>query len=107
MDNPYRELFSTPGTVAFSVASLVARISLPMTGIGIITMLSQLRGMKGHTCPEIAIINIIFIETTLTFSIDFTKGNPLLIFIFFIQLFFIKFTQFFGKKHSLKDRIRF
>lgn len=44
MDNPYRELFSTPGTIAFSVASLVARISLPMTGIGIITMLSQLRG---------------------------------------------------------------
>ncbi|EHD22122.1 major facilitator superfamily MFS_1 [Brenneria sp. EniD312] len=44
MANPYRELFSTSGTIAFSVAGLIARIPLPMTGIGIITMLSQLHG---------------------------------------------------------------
>jgi len=43
MVNPYRELFAAPGTRQFAVAGLLARIALPMTGIGIITMLSQLR----------------------------------------------------------------
>lgn len=47
MFNPYRELFSAPGSKGFSLAGLVARIPLPMTGIGIITMLSQLRGSYG------------------------------------------------------------
>lgn len=47
MSNPYRELFAAPGTKGFSLAGLVARIPLPMTGIGIITMLSQLRGSYG------------------------------------------------------------
>ncbi|MFL1407378.1 MFS transporter [Marinobacter sp. M1N3S26] len=47
MPNPYRELFDAHGTKGFSVAGLVARIPLPMTGIGIITMLSQLRGSYG------------------------------------------------------------
>lgn len=44
MTNPYRELFAAPGTKGFALAGLLARIPLPMTGIGIITMLSQLRG---------------------------------------------------------------
>ncbi|KHT09616.1 MFS transporter [Pectobacterium brasiliense] len=44
MVNPYRELFAAPGTRSFALAGLLARIPLPMTGIGIITMLSQLRG---------------------------------------------------------------
>ncbi|MFK0088510.1 MFS transporter [Pseudomonas sp. NPDC090755] len=44
MANPYRELFNAPGTTGFALAGLLARIALPMTGIGIITMLSQLRG---------------------------------------------------------------
>jgi MFS family permease len=44
MANPYRELFAAPGTRGFALAGLLARIPLPMTGIGIITMLSQLRG---------------------------------------------------------------
>lgn len=44
MANPYRELFSAPGTRGFAVAGMVARTALPMTGIGIITMLAQLRG---------------------------------------------------------------
>ncbi|MBN3229086.1 MFS transporter [Pectobacterium brasiliense] len=44
MVNPYRELFAAPGTRGFALAGLLARIPLPMTGIGIITMLSQLRG---------------------------------------------------------------
>lgn len=47
MFNPYRELFTAPGSKGFSLAGLVARIPLPMTGIGIITMLSQLRGSYG------------------------------------------------------------
>ncbi|UVO06770.1 MFS transporter [Pectobacterium polonicum] len=44
MVNPYQELFSAPGTKGFALAGLLARVPLPMTGIGIITMLSQLRG---------------------------------------------------------------
>ncbi|WP_375055154.1 MFS transporter [Zobellella sp. DQSA1] len=47
MPNPYRELFEARGAKSFSLAGLVARIPLPMTGIGIITMLSQLRGSYG------------------------------------------------------------
>lgn len=44
MPNPYQELFAAPGTKGFALAGLLARIPLPMIGIGIITMLSQLRG---------------------------------------------------------------
>ncbi|WLH14718.1 MFS transporter [Pseudomonas hefeiensis] len=44
MANPYGILFQAPGTKEFSLAGLLARLPLPMTGIGIITMLSQLRG---------------------------------------------------------------
>ncbi|EKF66543.1 MFS transporter [Serratia plymuthica] len=44
MANPYLELFSVPGTKAFSLAGLIARMPLSMLGIGIITMLAQLRG---------------------------------------------------------------
>lgn len=44
MTNLYRELFAVPGTKSFALAGLLARIPLPMTGIGIITMLTQLRG---------------------------------------------------------------
>ncbi|HGF7477039.1 TPA: MFS transporter [Vibrio mimicus] len=45
--NPYSELFDAHGTIGFSLAGFIARIPLPMTGIGIITMLSQLRGSYG------------------------------------------------------------
>lgn len=44
MANPYRELFTAPGTKSLALAGLLARLPLSMTGIGIITMLSQLRG---------------------------------------------------------------
>lgn len=47
MANPYRELFTAPGTWAFALAGLVARMPISMTGIGIITMLAQLRGSYG------------------------------------------------------------
>ena len=44
MAQPYRELFAAPGAGGFALAGLLARIPLPMIGIGVITMLSQLRG---------------------------------------------------------------
>jgi MFS family permease len=47
MANPYRELFNAAGTRGFSLTGFIARLPLPMTGIGIITMLSQLRGSYG------------------------------------------------------------
>ncbi|WP_159565968.1 MFS transporter [Budvicia diplopodorum] len=47
MINPYRELFNIPGTRSFVLAGFLARLPLAMTGIGIITMLAQLRGSYG------------------------------------------------------------
>ena len=44
MANPYLSLFSHPGSLAFSAAAWVARMPISMTGIGIITMLSQTSG---------------------------------------------------------------
>lgn len=41
---PYRELFAAPGTTGFALAGLLARLPLPMTGIGLITLLAQVRG---------------------------------------------------------------
>ncbi|WP_442108308.1 MFS transporter [Pseudomonas sp. NUPR-001] len=47
MFNPYRALFQAQGAKGFALAGLLARLPLPMTGIGIITMLAQLRGSYG------------------------------------------------------------
>ena len=44
MFNSYREIFSAPGTKGFSLAGFIARMPISMMGIGIVTMLSQLRG---------------------------------------------------------------
>lgn len=44
MANAYRALFTAPGTSGFVLAGLLARLPLPMTGIGIITLLAQLHG---------------------------------------------------------------
>lgn len=44
MANPYREIFAAPGTKGFSAAGLLARLPLPMTHMGILTMLSELTG---------------------------------------------------------------
>ena len=44
MANPYRELFTAPGARAFVLAGMIARMPISMTGIGVITMLSQLKG---------------------------------------------------------------
>lgn len=42
MANPYRVLFSSSDNRKFSLAGFIARMPLPMMGIGIMTMLSQL-----------------------------------------------------------------
>lgn len=44
MGNAYREIFSAPGTKAFSSAGLLARLPLPLTHMGILTMLSETTG---------------------------------------------------------------
>lgn len=44
MPNPYRSLFEASGSIRFVLAGLIARMALPMTGIGIITLLSRLHG---------------------------------------------------------------
>lgn len=44
MPNAYREIFTAPGTKAFSSAGLLARLPLPLTHMGILTMLSETTG---------------------------------------------------------------
>ncbi|WP_339206135.1 MFS transporter [Paenibacillus sp. FSL K6-3182] len=44
MANSYREIFKAAGAKGFSAAGFVARMPISMMGIGIVTMLSQLRG---------------------------------------------------------------
>ncbi|SUC00771.1 hypothetical protein [Proteus penneri] len=44
MISTYRTLFSYKGTLSFTLAGMVARLPLPMMGIGIIMMISQLTG---------------------------------------------------------------
>lgn len=44
MKNPYGSLFEAPGSMRFSAAGFVARMPLSMNTLGIVTMLSQLRG---------------------------------------------------------------
>jgi MFS family permease len=43
----YRRIFDAPGSLAFSSAGFISRMPLSMTGIGIVTMLSTLRGDYG------------------------------------------------------------
>ncbi|MBS0924251.1 MFS transporter [Providencia sp. JGM181] len=40
----YQQLFHASGSIQFALAGLLARLALPMMGIGIITMLSMLQG---------------------------------------------------------------
>ncbi|WP_305092536.1 MFS transporter [Prescottella sp. R16] len=47
MIGTYREIFAARGSAAFSAAGFVARLPIAMVGIGIVTMLSQLRGSYG------------------------------------------------------------
>lgn len=63
MANLYRELFTAPGTKGFALAGLLARIPLPMTGIGIITMLSQLRGSIPALAAAVLVAGLFFAPT--------------------------------------------
>ncbi|WP_020674275.1 MFS transporter [Amycolatopsis nigrescens] len=47
MPNPYRALFAARGTRGFTAAGLIARLPMPMTHMGVLTMLSELRGQYG------------------------------------------------------------
>ncbi|MDH6122983.1 MFS transporter [Kitasatospora sp. GAS204B] len=47
MLSSYRQIFAAPGSLAFSATGFVSRLPISMTGIGIVTMLSQLRGSYG------------------------------------------------------------
>ncbi|MCH0542263.1 MFS transporter [Streptomyces sp. MUM 203J] len=47
MPSPYRAVFAAPGTLNFSAAGFVGRMPLAMTGIGILTMISELTGRYG------------------------------------------------------------
>jgi MFS family permease len=47
VSSPYRAIFVTPGTKAFSAAGLIGRMPLSMLGIGIVTMISQVTGKYG------------------------------------------------------------
>jgi len=44
MLSTYREIFKVPGSLCFSSAALIGRMPMSMTGIGIISMLSQMHG---------------------------------------------------------------
>jgi MFS family permease len=44
LPSPYREIFAAPGSSRFSVAGFLARLPISMTGIGVVTMVSQLTG---------------------------------------------------------------
>ncbi|WP_430108005.1 MFS transporter [Paenibacillus sp. B1-33] len=43
----YRELFTAPGSFIFSSAGFIARMPISMTGIGLVTMIAQMRGEYG------------------------------------------------------------
>ncbi|MFZ2178793.1 MAG: MFS transporter [Rhodococcus sp. (in: high G+C Gram-positive bacteria)] len=47
MLDTYRRIFAARGSAAFSLAGFVARVPVAMVGIGIVTMLSELRGDYG------------------------------------------------------------
>ncbi|GHH80715.1 MFS transporter [Kitasatospora indigofera] len=47
MLSSYRQIFAAPGSLAFSSTGFVARLPISMTGIGIVTMLAELRGSWG------------------------------------------------------------
>ncbi|MFJ8627242.1 MFS transporter [Kitasatospora sp. NPDC093550] len=47
MLSSYRQIFASPGTLAFSSSGFIARLPISMAGIGIVTMLSQLTGSYG------------------------------------------------------------
>ncbi|MEW9615255.1 MFS transporter [Shinella sp. S4-D37] len=60
MSNPYKEIFSVPGTRAFSAAGFLARLPIAMAPIGIVAMLSQTHGeywLAGAVSATFALAN--------------------------------------------------
>jgi MFS family permease len=60
MPNPYKEIFSVPGTKAFSAAGFLARLPIAMAPIGIVAMLSQTHGeywLAGAVSATFALTN--------------------------------------------------
>ncbi|MFF8811151.1 MFS transporter [Streptomyces pactum] len=47
MPSPYRKIFAAPGARNFSAAGFLGRMTLSMTGIGVVTMISQITGRYG------------------------------------------------------------
>jgi MFS family permease len=45
--SPYRALFDAPGAKSFSAAGFLGRMPLSMTGVGVVTMVSQITGRYG------------------------------------------------------------
>lgn len=43
----YRDLFAAPGSLIFSSSGFIARMPISMTGIGLVTMIAQMRGEYG------------------------------------------------------------
>ncbi|MCF2531676.1 MFS transporter [Yinghuangia soli] len=58
MPSPYRRIFEAPGTLAFAGAGFLSRMPLSMTGIGILTMLSEMRGSYGLAGAVTAVMMI-------------------------------------------------
>ncbi|WP_411035429.1 MFS transporter [Shinella sp. BYT-45] len=60
MSNPYKEIFSVPGTKGFSAAGFLARLPIAMAPIGIVAMLSQTHGeywLAGAVSATFALTN--------------------------------------------------
>ena len=60
MANPYKEIFSVPGTKGFSAAGFLARLPIAMAPIGIVAMLSQTHGeywLAGAVSATFALTN--------------------------------------------------
>ncbi len=60
MSNPYKEIFSVPGTRGFSAAGFFARLPIAMAPIGIVAMLSQAHGeywLAGAVSATFALTN--------------------------------------------------
>lgn len=54
----YRQIFAAPGSLAFSTTGLISRLPISMAGIGIVTMIAQLRdsyGLAGAVSATLAL----------------------------------------------------
>ena len=55
---PYRDLFTLPGTLAFSAAGFVARMPISMVGIGIVLLMSSTTGSYGIAGAVAAVFSL-------------------------------------------------